>query len=167
MKLYHLTGAQFALSNLALCRIKISRFSDLNDPFELMAVNLSDDDERRAVAGAVILFVKGEQVEAVPGKQREARRQFADAIDVEKEREDAIDETVSARAAARMHDAAEIKAAVLRLSGHQATAGTGKLTAPGASAGDGAAARQGVGTPSAAATAKPETRPSSWKPKPK
>lgn len=51
MKLYYLTGAQFALSNLALRRIKISRFSDLNDPFELMAVNLSDDDERRAVKG--------------------------------------------------------------------------------------------------------------------
>jgi len=51
MKLYYLTGAQFALSNLALRRIKISRFCDLNDPFELMAVNLSDDDERRAIGG--------------------------------------------------------------------------------------------------------------------
>jgi len=51
VKLYYLTGSQFALSNLALRRIKISRFSELNDPFELMAVNVSDDDERRAVEG--------------------------------------------------------------------------------------------------------------------
>ena len=51
MKLYYLIGTQFALSNLALRRIKISRFFDLNDPFELMAVNLSDDEERRAVEG--------------------------------------------------------------------------------------------------------------------
>jgi hypothetical protein len=32
-------------------RVKVSRFSELNDPFELMAVNLIDDDERRAIQG--------------------------------------------------------------------------------------------------------------------
>lgn len=51
MKLYYLTGAQFALSNLAMRRIKVSRFSELNDPFELMAADLSDEAERRAMQG--------------------------------------------------------------------------------------------------------------------
>lgn len=49
MKLYYLTGAQFALSNLALRRVKIFLFPDSNDPFELMAVNLSDEKVRRAM----------------------------------------------------------------------------------------------------------------------
>jgi hypothetical protein len=48
MRVYYLTGAQFALSNIALRRIKISRFSDLNDPFELLAVDLSNKVHRAA-----------------------------------------------------------------------------------------------------------------------
>ena len=48
MRVYYFTGAQFALSNLALRRIKISRFEDLNDPFELLAVNLADKKHRVA-----------------------------------------------------------------------------------------------------------------------
>jgi hypothetical protein len=48
MRVYYLTGAAFALSNLALRRIKIARFSDLNDPFELLAVDLGDKDHRKA-----------------------------------------------------------------------------------------------------------------------
>jgi hypothetical protein len=48
MRLYYLTGSQFALSNLALRRVKISRFSDLNDPFELLAVDLKDKAHRKA-----------------------------------------------------------------------------------------------------------------------
>jgi hypothetical protein len=47
MRLYYLTGAQFALSNIGLRRVKISRFSDLNDPFELLAVDLKDRSHRR------------------------------------------------------------------------------------------------------------------------
>lgn len=47
MRLYYLTGPQFALSNLALRRVKISRFSDLNDPFELLAVDLKDRAHRK------------------------------------------------------------------------------------------------------------------------
>jgi hypothetical protein len=47
MRLYYFTSAQLAISNIALKRIKISRFSDLNDPFELLAVNLSDRDSRK------------------------------------------------------------------------------------------------------------------------
>ena len=45
---YYLTGAQFALSNLALRRIKISRFLDLNDPFELLGVDVIDPAQRIA-----------------------------------------------------------------------------------------------------------------------
>ncbi len=48
MRVYYLTGAQFALSNVGLRRIKISRFSDLNDPFELLAVDLSTREHRVA-----------------------------------------------------------------------------------------------------------------------
>ncbi len=46
MRAYNLTGAQFAISNLALRRLKISRFQDLNDPFELLGVNLADKKHR-------------------------------------------------------------------------------------------------------------------------
>ncbi len=48
MRVLYLTGAQYALSNFALRRIKISRFADLNDPFELLAVDLSDRAHRGA-----------------------------------------------------------------------------------------------------------------------
>lgn len=46
MRVYNLTTAQFGLSNLALRRIKVTRFSELNDPFELLAVDLADFDHR-------------------------------------------------------------------------------------------------------------------------
>lgn len=39
MRLYHLTPAQFALSALALRRLKVARLGELNDPFELLAVD--------------------------------------------------------------------------------------------------------------------------------
>lgn len=39
MKLYYLTPSQFALSALALRRLKVARLAELNDPFELQAVN--------------------------------------------------------------------------------------------------------------------------------
>jgi hypothetical protein len=48
MRVYYLTGAQFALSNLALRRIKIARFEDLNDPFELLGVDVGDQKSREA-----------------------------------------------------------------------------------------------------------------------
>ena len=48
MRVYYLTGAQYGLSNLALQRIKVSRFRDLNDPFELLGVNLADKQHRAA-----------------------------------------------------------------------------------------------------------------------
>lgn len=47
MRAYYLTGAQFAINNIALRRIKISRYHDLNDPFELLGVNLADRKDRK------------------------------------------------------------------------------------------------------------------------
>ena len=43
MRVYYLTGAQYALSNIALRRIKIARFEDLNDPFELLGADLGQE----------------------------------------------------------------------------------------------------------------------------
>ena len=48
MRVYSRTGAQFALSNLALRRIKIARFEDLNDPYELLGVDVGDSKLRTA-----------------------------------------------------------------------------------------------------------------------
>ena len=48
MRLYYLTGLHHGLSNVALRRVKISRFSDLNDPLELLAVDLTDKQHRRS-----------------------------------------------------------------------------------------------------------------------
>ena len=47
MNVYYFTGAPFAISNLSLRRLKVSRLSDLNDPFEMLAANLTDDQHRR------------------------------------------------------------------------------------------------------------------------
>jgi len=47
MRLYYFTGAHYALSNIALRRLKISRFSDLNDPFELLGANLANKSHRK------------------------------------------------------------------------------------------------------------------------
>lgn len=48
MRVYYLTGEHFGLSNLALRRLKVARFSDLNDPFELLGVHVGDRDIRTA-----------------------------------------------------------------------------------------------------------------------
>ena len=45
-RLYYMTSTQHAVANIALGRVKISRFSDLNDPFELLSVNLADKNNR-------------------------------------------------------------------------------------------------------------------------
>jgi hypothetical protein len=50
MRVYYLSSAPFALSNLSLRRLKISRFGDLNDPFELLAANLEKKEHRTAFA---------------------------------------------------------------------------------------------------------------------
>ena len=47
MRVYYFTESPFALSNIALRRMKISRFFDLNDPFELLGADLGDQEDRR------------------------------------------------------------------------------------------------------------------------
>ena len=44
MRVYYLTSAEYAISNLALKRIKVSRYQDLNDPFELLAADLRSEE---------------------------------------------------------------------------------------------------------------------------
>lgn len=46
---YHITSVEYGISNIALGRVKVARFSDLNDPFELMAVNFREAKMRQAV----------------------------------------------------------------------------------------------------------------------
>ena len=46
MRVYYLTSTQYALSNIALRRLKVARFNDLNDPFELLAVDVASRDLR-------------------------------------------------------------------------------------------------------------------------
>lgn len=46
MKLYHLLPTQFALQNLKYRRLKIAQINDMNDPFELIAADHSNKEER-------------------------------------------------------------------------------------------------------------------------
>jgi hypothetical protein len=48
LRLYHFLGAHWAADDLAKTRLKISRFDDLNDPFELLAPELKDPVLRKA-----------------------------------------------------------------------------------------------------------------------
>jgi hypothetical protein len=43
---YHLSGVKFAVSNIERRRLKISRIEDMNDPFELAAIDASDPEIR-------------------------------------------------------------------------------------------------------------------------
>ena len=47
IRLYNLSKAEHALSNLENSRIKISTFNDLNDPFELLAANFKESRSRK------------------------------------------------------------------------------------------------------------------------
>ena len=49
MKLFHFLSAQNAISDIAFKRIKISRIGQLNDPFELLAVDLLDPRDKAAL----------------------------------------------------------------------------------------------------------------------
>jgi hypothetical protein len=46
LRVYHLTTAEFAISNIGLGRLKVARFADLNDPFELIALDVLKPDVR-------------------------------------------------------------------------------------------------------------------------
>lgn len=49
LRVYHIAPEEFTISNIRLGRIKVARFLDLNDPFELMALNLMERRKRRIV----------------------------------------------------------------------------------------------------------------------
>lgn len=49
IRVYHLTSEEYAIGNIALGRMKVARFSDLNDPFELMAANFRERHVRKIV----------------------------------------------------------------------------------------------------------------------
>jgi len=46
MRVYHFLHADHAVSDLAMKKIKLSRFADLNDPFELLGAKLRDRKKR-------------------------------------------------------------------------------------------------------------------------
>ena len=48
MLVYHFTNAQYGIDALSSRQIKISRISDLNDPFELLGTDISDRRLRKA-----------------------------------------------------------------------------------------------------------------------
>ena len=48
MRAYHLLSKQYALQALQNQRLKVARFDDMNDPFELLAADLSDRRVQRA-----------------------------------------------------------------------------------------------------------------------
>lgn len=50
IRAYHLTSAQHALADIGLQRLKVARIDDVNDPFELQAMNCMRKDVRKAVA---------------------------------------------------------------------------------------------------------------------
>jgi len=39
VRAYYLTSAEHGINSISLCRLKVARFSDANDPFELLAFN--------------------------------------------------------------------------------------------------------------------------------
>ena len=49
IRLYHITSAEHAITNIERSRMKIARFSDLNDPFELTAISFRDKSIRKIV----------------------------------------------------------------------------------------------------------------------
>ena len=49
IRLYHLCSSDHAIANIAMGRLKVARFFDLNDPFELMALNFQFGQVRRLV----------------------------------------------------------------------------------------------------------------------
>jgi hypothetical protein len=42
IRVYHLTPTKYAISDIEHGRLKVARFSDLNDPFELLALSFKE-----------------------------------------------------------------------------------------------------------------------------
>lgn len=49
MRVYYFSNTEYTISNLALKRLKVSRFSQLNDPFELLAADLLNPHHKNAL----------------------------------------------------------------------------------------------------------------------
>lgn len=49
VRVYHLTSAEHALTAIALGRLKVARISELNDPFEFLALNLKGEHRRKVM----------------------------------------------------------------------------------------------------------------------
>jgi len=49
VRAYHLTSAEHGISSISLRRLKVARFSEVNDPFELMALNFHKREIRQLV----------------------------------------------------------------------------------------------------------------------
>jgi hypothetical protein len=47
MKIYHFLSSRYAIENIQKRRIKISKLDNLNDPFELVAANNINEDQRK------------------------------------------------------------------------------------------------------------------------
>lgn len=50
MRVFHFINTSYGISNLSLRRLKVSRFNELNDPFELLAADLLDPRDRKALS---------------------------------------------------------------------------------------------------------------------
>ena len=51
MRLYHFIDTQWGLEDLGKKHLKIARINELNDPFEFMGIDLSDDKSRELMRG--------------------------------------------------------------------------------------------------------------------
>jgi hypothetical protein len=49
IRVYHLMPPEYALAAISLGRLKVARFSDVNDPFELLALGLKGDHRRQVM----------------------------------------------------------------------------------------------------------------------
>ncbi|CCN72688.1 DUF2971 domain-containing protein [Vibrio nigripulchritudo] len=49
MRVYYFTSAEYGLQNIEYSRLKVSDFNNVNDPFELLGIELSDKSVRSAL----------------------------------------------------------------------------------------------------------------------
>lgn len=62
MRVFYLAPAHFALSNIALKRLKLARFHSLNDPFEMLAVDVVSRDLRVGIRAKKSAIDKSEGI---------------------------------------------------------------------------------------------------------
>jgi hypothetical protein len=49
LRVYHFTSAEHAITDISLARLKVARFSEVNDPFELLALNFTEGRVRKVI----------------------------------------------------------------------------------------------------------------------